>query len=65
MATRPILGKEVYLGLAAVGWADGKLTPEAADAIVRTALEEGLELDDIAAIEEATRDLIATLSGPA
>jgi uncharacterized membrane protein YebE (DUF533 family) len=55
MATKPILGRDVYLALAAVGWADGQLTEQAADAIVRTALEEGLELDDIATIEEATK----------
>src|SRR5262249_21185453 len=39
------LGRDVFLALAAVGWADGKLDEEEADAIVRTALEEGLELD--------------------
>src|SRR3954462_7529501 len=49
------LGRDVYLALAAVGWADGKLDQEEADAIVRTALEEGLELDEIAEIEEATK----------
>jgi uncharacterized protein YciI len=55
MATNPILGRDVYLALAAVGWADGQLTSEAADAIVRTALEEGLELDVVAEIEAATK----------
>ena len=49
------LGRDVYLALAAVGWADGELDREEADAIVRTALEEGLELDEIAEIEEATK----------
>jgi uncharacterized membrane protein YebE (DUF533 family) len=58
MATTPILGRDVYISLAAVGWADGQLTPEAADAIVRTALEEGLEVEEVAAIEEATRNKI-------
>lgn len=53
--TIPRLGRDVYIALAAVGWSDGKLDPEEADAIVRTALEEGLELEDIAQIEEATR----------
>ena len=52
------LGRDVYLALAAVGWADGKLDQEEADAIVRTALEEGLELDEIAEIEEATKNPI-------
>ncbi len=58
MATTSILGRDVYLALAAVGWADGQLTPEAADAIVRTALEEGLEVEEVAAIEQATRNKI-------
>jgi uncharacterized membrane protein YebE (DUF533 family) len=49
------LGRDVFLALAAVGWSDGKLHPEEADAIVRTALEEGLELDEISEIEEATK----------
>jgi uncharacterized membrane protein YebE (DUF533 family) len=48
------LGRDVFLALAAVGWSDGKLDAEEADAIVRTALEEGLDLDEIAAIEKAT-----------
>lgn len=52
---KPILGRDVYLALAAVGWADGQLDPEEADAIVRAAAEEGLELDVIAEIEEATK----------
>lgn len=49
------LGRDVFLALAAIGWADGKLDPDEADAIVRTALEEGLDLDDIAEIEAATQ----------
>ena len=49
------LGRDVYIALAAVGWADGQLDQEEADAIVRTALEEGLDIDEIAEIEEATK----------
>ncbi|MCC6525137.1 MAG: DUF533 domain-containing protein [Polyangiaceae bacterium] len=49
------LGRDVFLALAAVGWADGKLDEDEADAIVRTALEEGLDLDEITSIEEATK----------
>lgn len=49
------LGRDVYLALAAVGWADGNLDRDEADAIVRTAVEEGLPLEQIAEIEEATR----------
>jgi uncharacterized membrane protein YebE (DUF533 family) len=49
------LGRDVFIALAAIGWADGKLDQEEADAIVRTAVEEGLELDEITEIEEATK----------
>src|SRR6185295_9523106 len=55
---KPRLGRDVYIALAAIGWADGHLDSEEADAIVRTALEEGLELDAIAEIEEATKNPI-------
>jgi uncharacterized membrane protein YebE (DUF533 family) len=51
-------GRDVYIALAAVGWADGQLDSEEADAIVRTALEEGLEIDEIAEIEAATKSPI-------
>lgn len=49
------LGRDVFIALAAIGWADGNLDGEEADAIVRTALEEGLELDAIEEIEKATK----------
>lgn len=52
------LGRDVYLALAAVGWADGHLDTDEADAIVRTALEEGLDLEEIAEIEAATKSPI-------
>jgi uncharacterized membrane protein YebE (DUF533 family) len=55
MGEKTRLGRDVYLALAAVGWADGKLDADEADAIVRTAVEEGLELEEIAAIEAATK----------
>src|SRR5262245_23590172 len=58
MTQKARLGRDVFVALAAVGWADGKLDQEEADAIVRTALEEGLELDEIAEIEEATKNSI-------
>jgi uncharacterized membrane protein YebE (DUF533 family) len=47
--------KDVFVALAAIGWADGTLDPDEADAIVRAAVDEGLELEEIAVIEEATR----------
>jgi len=49
------LGRDVFIALAAIGWADGNLDGEEADAIVRTALEEGLELEEIEEIEAATK----------
>jgi uncharacterized membrane protein YebE (DUF533 family) len=49
------LGRDVYIALAAIGWADGQLDQDEADAIVRTALEEGLELEQINEIEAATK----------
>lgn len=49
------LGRDVFIALAAVGWADGNLHPDEADAIVRTATEEGLGLAEIAEIESATK----------
>jgi uncharacterized membrane protein YebE (DUF533 family) len=55
---KPRLGRDVYVALAAVGWADGKLDQEEADAIVRTALEEGLDITEIAEIEAATKQPI-------
>jgi uncharacterized membrane protein YebE (DUF533 family) len=58
MAEKTRLGRDVYVALAAVGWADGKLEADEADAIVRCAVEEGLELEEIAAIEAATKSPI-------
>lgn len=50
------LGRDVFLALAAVGWADGKLDEEEADAIVRTAVEEGLSMDEVEEIDAATKN---------
>jgi len=50
------LGRDVFIALAAIGWADGNMDSDEADAIVRTAMEEGLELDEIAEIDEATKN---------
>jgi uncharacterized membrane protein YebE (DUF533 family) len=53
--TEEKIGRDVFLALAAIGWADGKLDGGEADAIVRMALEEGLELEEIEEIEKATK----------
>lgn len=47
------LPRDVFIALAAVAWADGEIAEDEADAIVRTAAEEGLELEEISEIEEA------------
>lgn len=59
MEQKTRMGRDVFIALAAIGWADGHLDQEEADAIVRTALEEGLELDEIQEIEEATKKPVA------
>ncbi len=49
------LGKDIFVALAAVAWADGQLDADEADAIVRAAADEDLSLEEIAAIESATK----------
>ncbi len=49
------LGKDIFLALAAIAWADGQLDPDEADGIVRAALDEGMGLEAIAEIEAATK----------
>ncbi len=52
------LRRDVFVALAAVGWADGKLDADEADAIVRAAVEEGLSLQEIGEIEAATKQKV-------
>lgn len=54
--TASTLRKDVFVALAAIAWADGSLDPDEADGIVRAAADEGLSLDDMAAIDEATKN---------
>jgi uncharacterized membrane protein YebE (DUF533 family) len=56
--SEPKLGKDIFVALAAIAWADGQLDPDEADAIVRTAADEGLSLEEMAAIEEATKQRV-------
>lgn len=53
------LQKDVFIALAAIAWADGQLDPDEADAIVRAAVDEGLDLDEIADVEEATKSPVS------
>ena len=52
------LNRDIFLALAAIAWADGRLDPDEADAIVRAAVEAGLDLEAIEEIESATRERI-------
>ena len=52
------LGRDVFVALAAVAWADGTLDADEADAIVRAAVDEGLSLEEIAEIEQATKNKV-------
>jgi uncharacterized membrane protein YebE (DUF533 family) len=56
--TGPALRRDVFIALAAIGWADGKLDADEADAIVRAAVEVGLPLEEIAEIENATQSRV-------
>jgi uncharacterized membrane protein YebE (DUF533 family) len=47
--------KDIFVALAAVAWVDGHLDADEADAIVRAAADDGVPLEEIAAIEEATK----------
>jgi uncharacterized membrane protein YebE (DUF533 family) len=49
------LSKDIFVALAAIAWADGTLDPDEADAIVRAAVDEGLSLEEIAELEESTK----------
>lgn len=48
------LHPDVFIALAAIAWADGKLDPEEGDAILRAAADADLPLVEIARIEAAT-----------
>lgn len=52
------LSREVFVALAAVGWADGDLDREEADGILRAATEVGLDIDALQHIEEATKQRV-------
>jgi uncharacterized membrane protein YebE (DUF533 family) len=52
---------DAFLALAAVAWADGRIDPDEADAIVRAAVEEGLPLEELESIE---REVLAFARRP-
>ena len=54
--------KQSFLALAAVAWADGSLRPEEGKALVRAAKECGLDGEDLAAVEKATKEKVELAS---
>jgi len=52
------LGRDIFVALAAIAWADGRLDSDEADAIVRAATDEGLSLEEIAEIEASTQSKV-------
>ncbi len=55
MSDKP-LSTNVYLALAAIGWADGNLDKDEVDAIARTALEDGVDFDEVGRLEKAIEE---------
>jgi len=49
------LPTQSFVALAAVGWADGRLTRTEATALVDAARKHGLDGDDLAAVERSTK----------
>ncbi len=54
----PKLSSDVFVALAAIGWADGALSSDEADGIVRAASECGFDLAELDRIEQATRERV-------
>ena len=52
------LGRDVFVALAAVAWADGEVAPEEAQALAQAARACGLSGADLEAVEESTRQRV-------
>jgi uncharacterized membrane protein YebE (DUF533 family) len=57
--TTPRLGRDVFMALAAIGWADGHYDQDEADALVRCALEEGMDVEEAAELEESIKEPVS------
>lgn len=57
MATK--LPNESFVALAAVAWADGRMSKDEALGLLKAAKNAGLEGDALAAVERATKDKVA------
>ncbi len=49
------LGKDVFVALAAIAWADGEVAPEETEALLGAASASGLSGADLEAVEAATK----------
>jgi hypothetical protein len=52
------LPKESFVALAAVTWADGRMSRNEAEGLLRAARAAGLEGDDVATVERATKSQV-------
>ena len=52
------LPRESFVALAAVAWADGRMTKIEAQGLVQAAKSLGLDADDLAAVERATKEKV-------
>lgn len=59
MTTTKQLPSDAFVALAAVGWADGRMTKTEGAALVRAAKESGLAGDELAAVEAATKTAVS------
>lgn len=50
------LGKDVFVALAALAWADGSVAPEEVEALLGAASASGLDAKEMAAVEAALRE---------
>ena len=53
------LKRESFVALAAVAWADGRMSKGEAEGLLHAARAHGLEGDDLARVEQATKEKVA------
>jgi uncharacterized membrane protein YebE (DUF533 family) len=53
------LGKDVFVALAALAWADGSVAPEEVEALMGAAAASGLLPEELDAVEEALREPVS------
>jgi hypothetical protein len=56
--TTPALPRETFVALAAVAWADGRMSKDEANGLLHTAQAHGLGGDDLATVGRATKEKV-------